>query len=49
MITQRFDSNRTEYGKLKRRIKAAKSGCKALEALTAKQKWKLSHYAFYEP
>jgi hypothetical protein len=49
MVWRRFESNRTEYGKLKRRIKEAKSGCRALKALTECQQWKLSHYAFYEP
>jgi uncharacterized sporulation protein YeaH/YhbH (DUF444 family) len=48
-IEQRFHSNRTEFGKLKRRIKEAKSGRSILAELTSKQKWKLRAFTFYEP
>ena len=49
LVHKRFDYNRGDYGKLKRRITEAKSNHKTLKALTEIQQWKLNHYACYEP
>ena len=48
-VNKWYSSNRTDYGKLKDRIKNAPSGSGALSLLTPIQKWKLANWAFIEP
>lgn len=49
-VHKRYWSNRTDYGKIKGKIKNSPSGSSALTiALTPIQKWKLANWAFIEP
>ncbi len=49
-VRKRFWSNRTDYGKLKAKIKNAPSGSSAASiGLTAIQRWKLANWSFIEP
>ena len=46
----RFDSNRTDYGKLSERVKHCVSGAAgATIALTPIQRWKLNRWSFVAP
>lgn len=47
-ILMRFTSNRTNYGKLKKKVKGTKSGSGALK-LTRLQQWTLRRYACLDP
>jgi len=46
---KRFRSNRSDWGKLKDRVKGSASGSGALKPLTVIQKWKVQNWAFLEP
>ena len=47
-LWKRFKTNRTDHGKLRARVKKAKSGLGQLRALTQRQIFKLNRYSFLD-